>query len=105
MSIVLSSKFEEQIDVAFRLDRQSRQIQRSKAEVASAVYDFSGRVIDIGDNTRTASHVSTFRAWIALFIVLLIERCIKEREIREKSLRRNLACELEQDRSSDLSGL
>ena len=68
---------------------------RCKAEVASAVNNLPGRIVDIADDTRPAAHVRALRLRSARDIILLVKRRVQKREIREQPLRGYLAGELE----------
>ena len=82
-------------------ETQSRKIDSGKRKITTTTSKLTFRVVIVTHNTGTATHGSNFcirvilRAFIPFFEVLLIERSIKEREVREETLGRNLAGFLE----------
>ena len=86
----------EDIDIVMRLDTKPREIYRSKAEVASACNYLAFGIVSVAYDSSTAAHVSDLGVGVALFIIFQIIRSIDEREVREKTLCGNTACQLEQ---------
>ena len=65
---------EKPVDIAFRPDGDTRQIDRSKAQVSAAVDNLAAWIIVVGDDARTAAHVSDFRLGTTGLIILKIKR-------------------------------
>ena len=86
----------EQLLVVVGLDGQARQIDRGEGQVAAAVADLAGRVIDVAHDAGAAAHSRHLRLGMAGFIVLQIKRRVQEDVVREQSLGADLAGELEQ---------
>ena len=86
----------EPVDVAVAADRDARQVDRGKRQVAAAVDDLARGVEVVADDAGAAAHVSRLGLRMAGLVILLIERRIQEREVREHALGRHAAGQLEQ---------
>ena len=87
---------EECLHIALCLEGNARQVNRRKAQVAASVDNLTGRVIYIADDTGTAAHVGSLGLRMSRLVILRVERCIKEREVREQTLCRHTHSQLEQ---------
>ena len=84
------------LHIALCLQRNARQVNRCKTQIAASVDNLTGRVIYIADDTGTAAHVSSLGLRMSRLVVLCVERRIQEREVREQTLCRHTHCQFEQ---------
>ena len=86
----------ELIDIAFGFERDPRQVDRGKAEVASAAGNLTARIIDVRDNSRAAAHVGDLGVEIAGLVIREVKGRVDEGEVREEALGGGLHRELEE---------
>ena len=61
---------EEQIHIAVGFDGQAGQVDGGEAQVAAAVGDLPGGIVDVADDAGAAAHVGDFGLRMAFLVVL-----------------------------------
>ena len=87
---------EEEVDVFVGKDRETGEVDRGEAQIASAVGNLAGRIVAVADDAGTAAHVSYLGLGTAFFIVGEVVGRVDESVVGEEALCRYAEGELEQ---------
>ena len=82
----IGEQVEELVHIALGFDSKAGQVDGSEAQVAATIADLTGGVVYIAQNPSSTTHVGHLSFRTVWIVVLQVERCIHEGEVREQPL-------------------